>query len=113
LTPAEAAEWRAIVDRLPATWFPRETHPLLVQFCRHVCQARRLATMIKAAELAEPFDAKEFGALLSAEARQSAVIASLAGKMRLTPSSRLRAENAAVAAAKPGAALLNLWDRAD
>jgi hypothetical protein len=40
LTEDQAAEWRAVVDRLPNDWFPRETHGMLAQFCRHVCTAR-------------------------------------------------------------------------
>ena len=39
LTAEEREEWRAIVNRLPADFFPRETWPLLAQLCRHVCHA--------------------------------------------------------------------------
>jgi hypothetical protein len=46
LTEAQAAEWRADVDRLPADWFPRETHGLLAQYWRHVCTAQRFAQML-------------------------------------------------------------------
>jgi hypothetical protein len=35
LTEEQAAEWSAVVDRLPADWFPRETHGLLARYCRH------------------------------------------------------------------------------
>ena len=46
LTREQAAEWRAVVDRLPADWFARETHGLLVQYCRHVVAARRVAELV-------------------------------------------------------------------
>ena len=36
LSDEEAEEWRAVVNRLPATWFPRETHSMLTQYCRQV-----------------------------------------------------------------------------
>jgi hypothetical protein len=29
LTEEQAAEWRAVVERLPADWFPREVEPRL------------------------------------------------------------------------------------
>ena len=35
LTEEQAAEWRAVVARMPADWFHRETHGLLAQYVRH------------------------------------------------------------------------------
>ena len=43
----EAAEWVAIVNRLAADWFPRETHFLLEQYCCHIVEARRLAFLLE------------------------------------------------------------------
>jgi hypothetical protein len=40
LGPDEAIEWRLLVGRMPVDWFPPETWPLLIQLCRHICQAR-------------------------------------------------------------------------
>jgi hypothetical protein len=48
LTPEETDEWCAIVDAMPADWFPRETWPLLAQFCRHTVASRRIAQMVDA-----------------------------------------------------------------
>ena len=31
----EAKVWREVVDRMPPNWFPRETHGLLAQYCKH------------------------------------------------------------------------------
>jgi hypothetical protein len=50
LSEEQAAEWQAMVNRLSADWFPRETWPLLVQYCRHVVSARRVAQLIARAE---------------------------------------------------------------
>lgn len=36
LSDEQTAEWWSVVNRMPADWFPRETHALLAQFCRHV-----------------------------------------------------------------------------
>jgi hypothetical protein len=49
LTDDQAAEWRAVVERMPADWFPRETYGLLSQYCRHVVTARRIARQAFAA----------------------------------------------------------------
>jgi hypothetical protein len=66
LTEEQGAEWRAVMDRLPADWFPRETHGLVAQYCRHVSTAQRLAR------------------LLAAQERETRCIASLATRMRMS-----------------------------
>lgn len=98
LTDEEAVEWRAIVNRLPADWFPAETLPMLSQYCRHTVAARRVATMIeqldglmadeikggaKAAEVVLS-SAKTVDRLLKMQERESRCIASLATKMRIS-----------------------------
>lgn len=84
LTAEQRDEWRAIVDRMPADWFPRETHALLADYCRHVVMARRIAQLIAQAEDGETFDVIEYDRLGKMAERESRVIASLATKMRLT-----------------------------
>jgi hypothetical protein len=56
LTDEQAVEWRAIVDRLPADWFTRETWGLLVQYCRHVIAARKVAQLVASLESEADFD---------------------------------------------------------
>jgi hypothetical protein len=46
LSKEEAAEWVAIVNRMPGGWFGRETHALLTAFCRHTVEADRLSGML-------------------------------------------------------------------
>lgn len=84
LTDEQAGEWLAIVNRMPADWFPRETHPMLAQYCRHVVRARRLALLLDKVESSEAFDVKEYRDLLRSEEEQSRAIASLATKMRIS-----------------------------
>jgi hypothetical protein len=84
LTDEQADEWRAIVNRLPADWITRETYALLVQYCRHVVRARRLAVLLDKAEKSENFDVKEYRDLLRSEAEQSGAMMSLATKMRIS-----------------------------
>ncbi|MGE3296724.1 MAG: hypothetical protein AB7I68_05175 [Porticoccaceae bacterium] len=84
LTDEQAREWVEVVNRLPADHFPRETHGLLVQYCRHVVASRRVAKLIDAA--AEG-DLPTLARLLRMQVAQSNAIASLATKMRLSQSS--------------------------
>lgn len=79
-----AAEWRAVVERLPGGWFPRETHGVLAQYCRHLVAARRIAQLVSALEAAEDFDLDAYDKALKMQERQSSQIASLATKMRIT-----------------------------
>src|SRR3990167_5634469 len=84
LTDEQAQEWRAVVNRLPAEWFPREPHGLLVQYCRHVVAARRVAQLIAAAEGSENFDTEEYDRLLKMQEREGRAISSLATRMRMS-----------------------------
>lgn len=93
LTQQQAEEWRAIVRRLPPDWFKRETWPLLAQLCRHVVNARRVATMIE-----RSCDTiYEFDKLLRMQERESKAIASLSTKLRITQQSTYDAKKAATA----------------
>jgi hypothetical protein len=87
LTDEQSVEWWAIVNRMPAAWFPRETHCLLAQLCRHIVRARRLAQLINAMEKASEFDFVQYHSLLRAEEEQSRAIASLATRLRITQQS--------------------------
>src|SRR5262245_26279261 len=51
LTAKEAAEWRAIVNRLPPDWFPRETHAILAQYCRMVGRGEQYAKILAKGKL--------------------------------------------------------------
>jgi chaperone required for assembly of F1-ATPase len=94
LTPEQTEEWRAVVDRMPADWFPRETHGLLVQYCRHVVAARRIAQLINKTERAKAFDVDVYDKLLKMQEREGRAISSLATRMRITQQATVRAESA-------------------
>jgi hypothetical protein len=102
LSVEQALEWKEIVARLPADWFQRESHALLVQYCRHVTSARFVAKMIDSANLnvSKPEDLKRFDRLLRLEEREGAAVARLATKLRLTHQSRYTPCTAATAAGK-------------
>lgn len=84
LTDEQADEWRAIVNCMPADWFRRETHGMLVQYCRGVIAARRVAQLIAAVEATDPLDIEEYDRLLKMQERESRNLSSLATRMRLT-----------------------------
>ena len=90
LTPEQGAEWISVVNRMPADWFPRETHGMLAQYCRHVVASRRVAQLIAAAESDEDeqeFSVKDYDRLLKMQEREGRAISSLATKMRLSQQS--------------------------
>jgi hypothetical protein len=86
LTDEMAHEWRTIVNRLPADWFPAETWPMLTQFCTHIVRARRLRDALNRYEACDEVNPSEYARLLDAEQRQSREISNLSVRMRLAQS---------------------------
>jgi hypothetical protein len=77
LTDEESQEWWAIVNRMPADWFPRETHALLTSFCRHTVNARRIAQLIAAHLASDPLDIDAYDQLLKMQERETRALSSL------------------------------------
>ena len=95
LTPEESIEWEAIVGAMPAEWFPRETWPLLTQYCRHTVTARRVAQLIDA-EVARPqVDVEAMRDLLAMQRQETAALKAMAAAMRLAQQSKISAMGAA------------------
>lgn len=84
LTDEQAEEWWAVINRMPADWFPRETHGLLAQYCRHVVAARRVAQLISEAEAQESINIDDLDKLYKMQEREGRALSSLATRMRLT-----------------------------
>jgi hypothetical protein len=84
LTPEQSAEWVAVVNRLPADWFPRETHPVLVSYVRHIVAARHVAQLIAKAEKGDSVDVDYYDKLLKLQERETRAITACARSMRLT-----------------------------
>jgi hypothetical protein len=106
LTPEQRTEWLALVNRMPADWFTRESHGVLAQYCRHVVAARRVAQLIEAAEQEDPLDITKYDKLLAMQEREGRALSSLATRMRLTQQSRYEARK--TAPIKPAA---RPWER--
>lgn len=85
LSDEQAEEWRAVVSRMPADWFPRETHGCLSQYCRHVVTARRISQLVASCEETDPLDVNYYDQLLKMQEREGRALSSLATRLRLTP----------------------------
>ena len=94
LSDEQGHEWTQVVNRMPAEWFPRETHGMLAQYCRHVVSARRVAQLISLAESAGEFDVREYEMLLRMQDREGRALSSLATRMRISQQATVRAEQA-------------------
>ena len=96
LSAEQAEEWVAIVTRLQSNWFPRETHAILTQYCRHVVSARRIGQSISIMEQStdDSFNMEEYSQLLKLQVGESRIILSLGTRMRITQQSTVRAEQA-------------------
>jgi len=88
LTEDQAAEWRAVVDRMPADWFPRETHGVLGQYCRHIVEARRISRLIRQMTAKKRFDLDQYEQLLRMHDKEGRSASMLATRMRITQQSR-------------------------
>lgn len=84
LTDEQTEEWWAVVNRLPADWFPRETHGLLADYCRHVVKSRRIAQLVASAESDDPLDIDLLDKLYKMAERESRAASSLATRLRIT-----------------------------
>lgn len=97
LTPEQADVWQSVVDALPADWFPAETHSLLMQFCRHTVDARRIAQLIDQESARPDIEVSAYLELLKAQRAETASLKAMASAMRLSQQSSRRDDNSATA----------------
>lgn len=105
LTDEQSHEWRSIVNRLPAEWFPRETHGMLAQYCRHIVASRRVAQLIGDFEGRDEIDIEAYDRLLKMQEREGRAMSSLATRMRISQQSTLDREKR-----KPTKAARKPWE---
>ena len=87
LTDEEVEVWAAVVEDQPADWFTPSTVPLLAAYCRHVVSARRVAELIEKATSDPSLSIVDYDRLLKMQRGESAAIAQLATKMRVSQQS--------------------------
>ena len=102
LTADQTEIWIDVVNRMPADWFPAETHPILIQYCRHVCAAKRVAHLIDLCEREKKFDLAKYDFLLKMQDRESKVMSTVATKMRLTQQASYTTQASGTAKRKSG-----------
>jgi hypothetical protein len=88
LSDEEAEIWFGIINRMPADWFPTETHPLLIQYCRHAVQARKVAELIERASGDPNLKITDYERLLRMQGQESRMLATLATKLRVSQQTR-------------------------
>jgi hypothetical protein len=88
LTQKQAKVWKSVVKSMPADWFGRETHALLIQYCRHVVTAQEVDRLINEHAAGE-LDLRLYNRLLIMRARESAALTALSRTMRLTQQARI------------------------
>lgn len=94
-----AAEWRRIVNALPADWIAPGALPLLEAYCGLALSQRRTLSALRLLEEGDgEFDVEEWRRLQRQAGELSGRVASLATRLRLTPQSRYLPRGAARAA---------------
>jgi len=94
LNKEQKDEWRRVVERLPADWFPGETHSMLAGYCRHHSNALRVGVLIEemlgrplSGEGNDPdfcFDLDAYDKLLKMQERESRAQVASARSLRFT-----------------------------
>jgi hypothetical protein len=87
LNEEQAIEWARVVSSLPADWFPPYTHGLLTEYCRIFGNCRIISERIEAVLSRDSVDIDLYEHLMRIQQRESALLAHLAVKLRLSPSS--------------------------
>jgi hypothetical protein len=111
LTPTQRKIWREIVSAVDRDWF-NDVTPLLTELCAHIDFAASMRAgieQVRARLVGLPLGSKEeramsrqLASLLRQHGKQSASIASLSTKLRLTPQSRQSARRADQIRARTG-----------
>ena len=97
LTPEQEDVWRLVVASRGGDLIAPESFPVLVEYCRQVISANQVAAQLDSfdPEWAKDDEGlKRWDKLLAMQDRLAGKVASLAGKLRLTPSSRVQAISA-------------------
>lgn len=85
LTSEQKREFTRVVNEMPADWFSPGHLVLLVQYCRHVVMARKVARLIDTMLEKENADPTEIGELVKRQEAESRIIGKLMTMLRLTP----------------------------
>ena len=97
MTKEQADVWRVVVASRMGEIIAPEAYPVLMAYCRATISAQQVAAEVDAfdPEWGKTDEGlKRWDKLLAMLDRQERLVTSLGGKLRLTPASQVRAENA-------------------
>ena len=88
LTDEAVEVWVSITESMPADHFSAATVPMLTSLCRHVVEGNRVAELIERS-IGKEFSVSEYKMLLQMQRDESATVAMLSTKLRITQQSTL------------------------
>ena len=103
LTESQADIWRLVITSRAGELIPPESYPVLVEYCRAITAADQVAEELDAfkSEWRKTDEGlRRWDKLLAMQDRLAGKIASLAVKLRITPSTRVHPEKAGTNARK-------------
>ena len=92
LTEEQGIEWARIVESYGADAFTPDRQPLLAAYCRHVVQARRIASMITEAERNTETTVREYKTLHGMHEKETRALSSLAVRLNFAKTTYRRAD---------------------
>ena len=97
LTPEQEDVWRMVIASRGGDLIAPESFPVLIEYCRAVIAGNQIAAQLDSFDtswVADDEGLKRWDKLLAMQDRSAKIVASLAAKLRLTPSSRVQAISA-------------------
>jgi phage terminase small subunit len=95
------AEWREVVNAVPADHFSRAIYPVLEAYCRHAVAARKIDQMARALEDDPVATRADYERLLVMHERESKALATLAVRLGIASATHLRTKPATGGGRKP------------
>jgi phage terminase small subunit len=99
LTPEQKQVWCDIVESMKPGSFVPATFPLLSLYCTHVIYSRSIAAELRKTDIREDLD--KFRQLAALQRSESAVLCSLATKLRLLPRANTRLNRQETVSSRP------------
>ena len=98
LTDAQADVWRKVVGSMPSNFMSKGAHPILVEYCRHVCRSRLLEQQVARFQMdwvKVDGGLERFDRLLNMADRETRAMTACARALRLTPQAQMHPRSAA------------------
>ena len=96
LTEQQAEVWRMVTSTKPHDWFTKDTHKLLVSYCKHATTAEQIDRALDNtpdSALSDAEGLKQYKELVGLREKQTRALTALSRSMRLTHQSVYRSES--------------------